>query len=179
MKIATKTGDKGKTGLLFGGRHSKTGLVFDVLGDLDEASAMIGLVKSKTGTLTPDKDNCQLDEIQKDIIAIMGEINCSSKKEEDTYIEKYGALNHEALTKIDSVVEKLQSMDELVPKGWVIYGKTEISAYLDLCSKVIRRAERSYLRLKEQDLFERRDLIGSYINRLSDLFYLLARLEEI
>jgi cob(I)alamin adenosyltransferase len=184
MKIATKTGDNGTTGLLYGGRHEKSEILFDVLGDLDELSAFIGMAKvsiKRSKNSAMDRFHEMMEKIQKDIIAIMGELNCDSAKSVSHYINKFDALKNSDYDAVDEEVSFLQNIKELEQKGWVLYGKTGTGASFDICSKVCRRAERSYWKLQKELMkkdFKHRDIISYYINRLSDLFYLLARLAD-
>lgn len=183
MKIATKRGDDLTTGLLFGGaRHSKAEAVFHTLGDFDELSAFIGLLKvkiEKWEQSNPDALSTYpkfLEKIQLDLIKIMGELNCGNEEDVKNYINKYGALTEEDYRQVDDDVSFWQNLPELEQKSWVLYGKTEIGALSDICSKVARRAERSFAVF---DLFNEsldcRSVIKKYTNRLSDFFYLLAR----
>jgi len=178
MKIATKTGDNGTTGLLYGARMQKTHQVFEVMGDLDEASAMIGMAKAKMEPIFDEYRPIVLDTIQKDIIAIMGELNCLSLTDVEDYIKTFDALGDEALLRIDHIVESLQCRSELIPRGWVLYGESELSARFDMASKIVRRAERSYNSYIQTLSFTPREVIGKYINRLSDCLYLFARLAD-
>jgi cob(I)alamin adenosyltransferase len=181
MKIATKTGDKGDTGLLYGGRHPKHEKVFDAMGDLDELSAFIGMAKVKimqVDNLTLERFYDVLESIQKDIIAVMGELNCKDDGELTHYITKFDPLKESSYVKIDEEVSFLQDMEELKQKHWVLYGKSETGSILDVCSKVCRRAERSYWRFNESNSYGCRELLGRYINRLSDFLYLVARLAD-
>lgn len=164
MKVATKTGDKGITGLLSGERLPKSDEVFDTLGDLDELSAAIGLAK----VLSSSKDI--LSGIQVNLINIMGELAYYK----NDYNEKFGSLHNDNLIILDSHVDLLQNRKELEQTDWVLYGKTELGARLDFASKVCRRAERKIVGLKFGHL-DSNTLIIKYINRLSDYLYLLAR----
>lgn len=188
MKIATKRGDNLQTGLLFGGeRHNKSERVFKVLGDLDELSSFIGLLKNKIKNLENSQEEKlskyprDLEKIQLDMIKLMGEINCLNHLEVQSYISKYDALKESDYCLIDEEVSHLQDLPELKQISWVLYGKTEIGSLADICSKVTRRAERN-LAVFEKQLndynFGLRPLIKKYINRLSDYFYLVARLSD-
>lgn len=185
MKIATKKGDNLTTSLLFGGgRKNKGELVFEVLGNYDELSAFIGLLKVKIEKWEVDHKDAlskypkMLENIQLDLIKIMGELNCENEGQVSKYISKFDPLTHENYRIIDDEVSFLQEIPELEQRTWVLYGKTEIGALADICSKVARRAERQLAIL---DIFEHvnhRSVIKEYANRLSDLFYLIARFAD-
>lgn len=171
MVIATKTGDSGKTGTINGHRLLKSDPRFSVVGDIDELSSFIGLAKINI----PSNHGAYKDllrSIQKSFFGLMGELTCE-KNEIIDYIRKYGSITQENLDMIDGEVEFLQNISEIQIKDWVIYGNTSLGSYLDICSKVCRRAERSLINLNLET--EQRPIILRYINRLSDLFFLMAR----
>jgi cob(I)alamin adenosyltransferase len=178
MKIATKTGDGGTTGLLFGQRLSKNSDVFEAIGDLDELSSFIGLAKLKANTLEDDRllrFGEVFKSVQLDLIKIMGELNCETGGQLSAYLLKFGSITESSYSHIDDEVSFLQDLPELKQTDWVLYGKTEVGALCDICSKVARRAERSLYR---QNVSPVRDLTKKYVNRLSDFFYLVARLSD-
>jgi cob(I)alamin adenosyltransferase len=177
LKIATKTGDDGTTGLLFGRRRSKKETVFYALGDLDETSAFIGLAKAQMKGEFEHRFSHYikyLSEIQKQIISIMGECNCLTKEEVDKYLTQFSGITYADMHELDKSVEFLQDLPELKQTDWVLYGSTKLSALLDVSSKVCRRAERSMIWAE----LPARRLVFQYVNRLSDFLYLLARLVE-
>lgn len=165
MKIATKTGDTGNTSLLSGERVFKNHPIIEMVGNLDELSAAIGLAKVR------HLDKSLLEKIQKDLIQIMGELSYTG----NDYIDKFGGVSSSDLDIIDKEVESLEKMPELEQKDWALYGKTDIGAKLDLASKICRRAERSLCANLELST----PFIIKYINRLSDLLYLLARKADL
>jgi cob(I)alamin adenosyltransferase len=185
MKIATKTGDRGKTGLLYGADHDKSEEIFDAIGDLDELNAFIGMAKAtmdRSDVIVLSRFYDMLPEIQKDIMAIMGELNCIDSKQVLQYISRFGTIKEIRYVEIDEEVSFLQGLKELEQKHWILYGSTEIGAILDICSKVCRRGERSYWKLyrhiNKMTGLQHREILGKYLNRLSDFFYLLARLAD-
>jgi|SRR6478736_3751812 len=169
MKVATKTGDKGFTGLLSGERLLKSSKIFDALGDLDELNVWIGGVK----VILDEKSLYKpiLENIQKKLINLMGELAYTK----NDYIKKFPFVDEDSLKTIDKIVEELQSTPSLQQTDWVLYGKTEAGFRLDLCSKVCRRAERKIVGLDPAP----RDVILKFINRTNDLFYLMAREAEL
>ena len=182
MSIATRTGDDGTTGLLYGQRINKTHKLIAAVGDLDEASAAIGLAKvwsDQTGRREI------LNTIQRHLIDIMGEINCICTGELAAYTDTNG-ITESDLAVLDAEILRLEASTP-PQKGWILYGDgSSAAAAFDMASKVTRRAERSYLRLINGSVdwkfpqLERahhwhRPIIGKYINRLSDLLHLMAR----
>ena len=182
MKIATKTGDFGETGLLYGQRVSKTDLRIAAVGAIDEACAFIGLLRAgliaRHHTLPgcaklPERVN-DLINIQKKLIASMGEVVTDwHNTSMEAYSKHFDTLGEYDLLLLDEQVQTLEAYPHLQLNDWVIYGSSELGARADVASKVVRRAELSFLRCKEE--FEYRLILGRYLNRLSDYLFLLAR----
>lgn len=173
MSIATKTGDSGTTGMLFGARVSKSHKCIAAVGDIDELNAAIGMIKPFIEkSFAAEKE--LLEKIQHTLTLYMGEL-ASEDKDKDKYINVYGSLKEEDLTTLDTEIARLESMEELKQKGWILYGNSLIGSRADFASKVCRRAERSVIALKESSE-KTRPLLLKYINRLSDMLHLYGRL---
>ena len=186
MSIATKTGDKGTTGTLFGERVGKSDIVIQAVGDIDELNACLGLIKPELQQLysiyenriTQEargimiKDNALIEEIQRTLTYYMGEISAGADHRED-YAQKYTSVTLEDIEKLNTLVAEIEKS---LPKqkDWVLYGNSSIGSKFDFSSKVCRRAERSVVSLLIQQEPIRAELL-QYINRLSDLLYLQAR----
>lgn len=171
MKIATKTGDGGTTGLLFGKRVPKTHERIKCVGEFDECNTFIGLAKFVIAKYGHEVQYCEtLEEIQRELTYLMGEVNCEQEKIGD-YIVNFPCVTEADLVTLDHEVEFLQNLPELVQKDWVLYGRTEVGSVLDVASKICRRAERSLWEIEPKH----RELLYKYVNRLSDFLYLLAR----
>jgi cob(I)alamin adenosyltransferase len=183
MSIATRTGDDGTTGLLFGDRVSKSSATISAIGDIDEASAAMGVAKAslkKRWTSEPfgsqrathlDDAIAALSNIQQVLWHVMGELNCRSREELDEYSSKFTPVTDANLKHLDDEIERLES---ILPKqtGWLLYGDgSTTSSYLYLASKIVRRAERSMCTLPIL-----RTVTVKYTNRLSDLLHLMARI---
>ena len=180
MKIATKSGDKGSTGRLFGTRVKKNHPAMNAVGDIDELNAALGLFKYSIRELygacvgLPEIGYMQfIEELQHKLTLFMGEAAAEQDKRAE-YIEKYDYLKDSDLVDLDLKVDELQDMKELNQQGWVLYGNSKLGAQADFASKVCRRAERSLMELHylEDPL---RPTLVKYINRLSDFLHLLAR----
>lgn len=182
MKIATKKGDDLTTSLLFDpSRRAKSEFIFELIGSYDELSSFIGLlkvkIKNEESRLSRYFTTCEA--IQLDLIKIMGEFNASCPEDRNQYFVKYDALKESDYCQIDEEVSFLQDLKELKQTHWVLYGKTEVGALADICSKVARRAERNLaVQSCYGDSLDPRSVIKKYTNRLSDLFYLIARLSD-
>jgi cob(I)alamin adenosyltransferase len=177
MRIATKSGDKGKTGRLYGTRVSKASAVMHAVGDIDELNAAVGLLKSKM--LKDDRYFSFLEKIQHTLTLLMGEVAAEPEKRSH-YVSNYDYVKESDLDALDTQVNMLQDMTELDQQGWVLYGNSKLGAKADFTSKVCRRAERSFLAIIDEEAEEPeenqcRPVLQKYLNRLSDFFHLAAR----
>lgn len=168
MKIYTKAGDKGDTGLIDGSRTSKSDLRIIAYGEVDEANSHIGFIISniQRNSIFDDIKKILLD-IQQDLFVLGAELaNPKSLKDENMLVKK------EMISTIERRIDDFES--ELPPISYFILpGGTTESSLLHICRTVIRRAERSAVALsKEQKINQ--DIL-TYLNRLSDLLFVLAR----
>ncbi len=161
--LFTAKGDDGRSGLLGQGRYSKAGLRFEVLGSLDECSAVIGVAKS---LITHQKVKNILTQVQRDLYHIMGEISILPGQK-----EIIAPMSQEYVTRIEGYIYSLNDEVKL-PDGFILPGDTVQQALLDLARTVIRRAERRLIPLFEAGELEN-SAIRQYINRLSSLMYQL------
>lgn len=155
-------GDSGETGLYNGERVRKDSKIFSVLGDFDELTSILGVVKSK---LINESISKEIEKVQKNLMLIMA--NIAGKKE--------CKISEKDITEIEELIDSYQSM---VPKrkSFVIPGYCETSALIDVARTVTRRAERSLVSL-ENEIYVDGDF-KKYINRLSDYLYIAARFIE-
>ncbi|MEW9124615.1 MAG: cob(I)yrinic acid a,c-diamide adenosyltransferase [Thermotaleaceae bacterium] len=166
--VYTKTGDKGTTGLLGGSRISKDDLRVSCYGTLDEANSAIGLAYS---LITNEDIRNILHHIQQKIFAAGAELASD---------EKGKKLLGEMISDEDVIwlEQKMNYYLEIIgeQKSFVIPGKSTSSASLHLARTIIRRAERNMITLKKTEAV--RETLLRYINRLSDILFVLARVEE-
>ncbi|MEI6857242.1 cob(I)yrinic acid a,c-diamide adenosyltransferase [Psychrilyobacter sp.] len=163
MSISTKGGDKGKTSLWSGERVAKNNARVEAYGTIDELNSHLGEAKHYVKV---QKVKEIIERIQHDLFRVGGSlatVGVFSKA-----IEKYH-VDH-----ITNMVYELER--DLEFKGFVVLGMTVQSAKLDIARAVTRRAERRILSLADEA--EIGEEIKEYVNRLSDLIYLLARIEE-
>jgi len=170
-RIYTRTGDDGTTGLLHGGRISKADPAAEACGTVDEAVALLGLAR----TLSEDgglRDG--LLGIQRELFVVGADL----------------AANPAARSKLkagvslvtDTMVKRLETwIDELVlahplPNAFVVPGANAVSAALDVSRSVVRRAERRAVEMRDGGA-EVNEAVLHYLNRLSDLLFVLARVE--
>ncbi len=174
MSIVTKTGDKGETALMYGRRVSKSSPRVDAYGCVDELNAALGLARAFSETPFISE---QILSVQKDLIVVMGEL-ATAREDIDRYVkDEFKLTDAEMVDRIGGVIVDLEKDKSLYPKDWVIPGGTVVSAALDLARTTCRRAERrvAVFIANEKDFNPE---ILRYLNRLSDLCWVLARYAE-
>ena len=171
MSIATRTGDDGTTGLLFGGRVPKDDPRIETLGRLDELNAALGLAK-----VAADAElRGQLEAVQLALVPLMGEVGTGDVAR---YLAdaRFAHLDEAHLARVDSLVANLEGLG-LRFDGWATPGGTPLAAALDLARVAARRAERQMVSLRTAGV-SLRPLLLQYVNRISDALWLLARQAE-
>src|SRR6266567_3438406 len=173
MSIVTKTGDQGETSLMYGRRLPKADPRVDAYGCIDELTAALGLARSIS------TDKFLSDEIlaaQKDLIVFMGEM-ATAPEDRERYVKDGFQLTTAAMAdRVTAVIFDLEKDKTLYPKDWVIPGGTAVSAALDFARATCRRAERQIAFSAGEKDFNPEIL--RYLNRLSDLCWILARYAE-
>jgi cob(I)alamin adenosyltransferase len=172
MSISTRTGDQGKTSLLYGRRVDKFDPRVEACGAVDELNAALGLARAYAERpLVRD----ELPGIQRNLFALMGGLAVAPEDRERYAADKFPKLTPEMLDHLDELVARMER-EKLTFDGWAVPGGSVPSAALDVARTTCRRAERMVARLTaagEVDLLALR-----YLNRLSDLLWLLARYTE-
>ena len=161
-KVYTKGGDKGKTSLGDGSRVSKTDKTIIALANIEELNANLGFIICKISD--PYKNILQ--KIQNDLFDLGADIVTPSKKKNVLRINKNYTINLEK--EIDIILSSLPAL-----KSFILPGGTEISCRIHLARTVCRRCEISILELNKKKSVNTEIL--KYINRLSDLLFVLAR----
>jgi cob(I)alamin adenosyltransferase len=167
MKIYTKTGDDGETGLIGGSRVPKNDMRIEAYGTIDELNAFTGLLISKT-------ENAEIVEtlriIQHKLFVIGSHL---ATDQELIPLHKSSVIVEKDILEIESAIDKLScELPEL--KYFVLPGGSEKGALAHICRTITRRAERRILDIKQlKDEIDNEVLI--YINRLSDYFFILSR----
>lgn len=173
MSIVTKTGDEGETSLMYGRRVSKADPRVAAYGCVDELTATLGMARA----LVTDK--FLSDEIfaaQKDLIIVMGELATSADDRSRYVKDGFHLTKPEMVERVTAVIVDLEKDKSLYPKDWVIPGGTAAAAALDFARATCRRAERQIAPLSSEKNFNPEIL--RYLNRLSDLCWVLARYAE-
>jgi cob(I)alamin adenosyltransferase len=169
-RIYTKTGDDGTTGLLYGGRVPKDDPATDAYGTTDEAVAVLGLARSL----------CDDPVLAADLLALQRELFVVGA-DLATNPESRTKLTPEVSLVTDKMVKRLEArIDALVaeralPEVFIVPGANPASAALDVARSVIRRAERQVVTLEREPMREVNPEVRRYLNRLSDLVFVLAR----
>ena len=170
MKIYTKTGDNGETGLFGGERVSKDSLRIETYGTIDELNSFLGLAIIEVAE--PSIKNI-LQNIQNQLFTVGADLSTpeteKNKKLKITRTPKEFYLNAEKI--IDNYESKL---DEL--KNFILPGGSKGAALLHICRTITRRAERKIVALDNKVKIGKNIII--FLNRLSDLFFVLARYEN-
>jgi cob(I)alamin adenosyltransferase len=172
-RIYTKTGDDGTTGLLYGGRVSKSDVATDAYGTVDEAVAAIGLARALSGD----------EELREELLARQRELFVVGADLATNPDERH-RLEPDVSLVTDEMVERLEtSIDEHVrahplPNAFVVPGANPVSASLDVARAVVRRAERRVVEWRSAvgGGGGVNDAVVRYLNRLSDLLFVLARI---
>lgn len=174
MSIVTKTGDQGATSLMYGRRVSKCHPRVEAYGAVDELNAALGLAKASA---SPSEMQELIVSIQKDLIVLMGEL-ATAVEDLPRYVQDGFSLLQPTLTaKLDEAVKAIEVRRPRFD-GWATPGANPASAALDLARTVCRRAERHVCALHEAGQLNNLEIIV-YLNRLSDLLWLMARWLEI
>jgi cob(I)alamin adenosyltransferase len=161
--IATRTGDDGMTGLLYGQRVPKNHPQIEAVGTLDELNAAIGFAKSTRST---PGNHGSLEPIQKVLVALMGEITCAESDTLRYSGSNFAKVGEADLARLDLAVAEIEGRQ---PKfdGWATPGANLHAAALDLARTTARRAERRLVGLGGHGKTVRPVLI-QYLNRLSE-----------
>ena len=170
MGITTKTGDKGLTGLYRGGRVSKDHPRVETCGTLDELCSYLGLCKS----LIKDKHKRRLIEsIQKDLFVLGGEVSANPK-----FLNKLkNRIDNVCVSRLENETTVLENKLRLKECCFLLPGENYICATFDVARAIARKTERRVVALKRKNQLKNKNLV-IYLNRLSDLLYMLARFYE-
>lgn len=173
MSIVTKTGDKGETGLMYNRRVSKCDPRVCAYGNIDELTSNLGMVRALS-TSPWIREN--IFSIQKDLIALMGELATKIEDLERYQKDGFSIVTAKHTAKLDALAKEIEARG-LKFNGWIIPGNNPTSAALDIARTVCRRAERHVCDLHNDQMLQNAEII-IFLNRLSDVLWLMARWVE-
>ena len=170
MRIYTRTGDAGDTGLFGGGRVPKNHPRVEAYGDVDELNAAIGFARSIEQMPRIDE---VLVPIQRDLFAIGALLATPDREKMRQHLEK-ARVDDDRIGQLEQVID--DGDRELEPlRSFIVPGGTPKAAALHVARTVCRRAERRVVSLTESAIDEIPQVVVIYLNRLSDLLFTLAR----
>lgn len=173
MSIVTRTGDGGTTALMYGRRVPKHHPRVEAYGTVDELNAALGVARAEAAEGFV-RENLLL--IQKDLVGLMGELSVLPQDLERYAKDGYPLVTPHTTAKLDALVGEIEAQNVNL-KGWATPGATLSAAALDLSRTVCRRAERRVCVLQEAGELRNAEIV-TYLNRLSDLLWLMARWVE-
>jgi cob(I)alamin adenosyltransferase len=165
MKLYTKTGDDGTTGLFGGGRVRKASARVEAYGTVDETNAVIGIARA--AKLDPVID-AVLERVQEDLFTLGAELACVPGRESKLSM---ALLSEGDIQRVEGAIDEADGACEPL-KTFVLPGGSPQAAALHLARTIARRAERATLSIDDGPV--RREVLV-YLNRLSDLLFALAR----
>jgi len=170
VRIYTRTGDAGDTGLFGGGRVPKNHPRVEAYGDVDELNAAIGFARSIEQMPRIDE---VLVPIQRDLFAIGALLATPDREKMRQHLEK-ARVDEDRVGQLERAID--DGDRELEPlKSFIVPGGTPKAAALHVARTVCRRAERRVVSLTESGIDEIPQVVVIYLNRLSDLLFTLAR----
>ncbi len=170
VKIYTRKGDDGTTGLYYGGRVRKDSAAIEVNGDVDEAQAVLGLARAEAGPGS-ELDGLLLD-LERDLWVLMAEV-ATAPENRHKLVEGASLVTDAMVSALETRIDTLNERFEM-PKEFVVPGQNRVSAALDVARTVVRRAERGFTSAS----LPPGSHVGPYLNRLSDLLWTMARWQE-
>ena len=171
-KIYTKTGDEGDTRLLFGLKVSKSDPRCEAYGATDQAVSAMGLARA---LCADERVNDIVLQTQHEMFIVGAELATDESKYQHLQ-DNLSTVTPDMVTRLEDLIDELNDLMEL-PNAFIIPGASAGSGALDLARGQLRTAERRVVALKEQGLLVNPEVLR-YVNRLSDLLFVLARYED-
>jgi cob(I)alamin adenosyltransferase len=168
-RVTTGTGDEGYTSLLGSARVPKYHRRPEAYGTIDEATSALGLARAHAG---PGELNERIRALQQDLYLMMAELATPP----ENYAKVTFKITLDHVVRLEALEEVLKQEVE-IGKEFIIPGETVTGAALDLARTIVRRAERQVVRLYHEADVTNVEVVR-YLNRLSDLLFILARHEE-
>ncbi len=172
-KVYTKYGDEGETGLLYGGRVSKTDPRTEAYGTVDEAVSAIGL--GRAHSLDERVREVAL-HLQRELFTVGAELATDADKFQ-TFTKHFEPVDASMVDGLETTIDELTESVEL-PPAFVIPGASPASAAFDLARSTLRTAERRAVALREAGMMREGTEVLRYLNRAADLLFMLARYQD-
>jgi cob(I)alamin adenosyltransferase len=181
--VATRRGDDGTTGLLFGGdRIAKDDLRTEAYGTIDEAVAALGLARAELGRRSAGPLELAVGDLGSLLLAIQRELFVAAAElatQPAAWDRQVDGVSRVSAAMVDRLETLLRDAEAAIvmPTEFVVPGETVVSAALEVARTVLRRAERRAVTLGTEGLIPGTHLLP-YLNRLADLLWVLARAAE-
>lgn len=169
-RIYTRRGDDGTTGLLYGGRLAKSDPRIALNGAVDEAQAALGMARAESPAAS-ELDSLLVD-LERDLWVLMAEVATAPANRQKLQAG-VSLVTDDMVARLEERIDALSERFEM-PKEFVVPGQNRRAAALDVARTVVRRAERTAVRHPPAD----DSLVVRYLNRLSDLLWVMARWQE-
>jgi cob(I)alamin adenosyltransferase len=173
MRIYTRTGDDGTTGLLYGGRLSKDDLRVEAYGTSDEAVAALGLARAAT---TDERLAAMILRLQRELFIVGAELATGPENWPKLSADKETKVTSPMVDALEGLIDGFEA-ETAMPKEFVVPGNSPSSAALDLARAIVRRCERRAVTMAGEGMLSDGEVVR-YLNRLADLLFVLARYEE-
>jgi cob(I)alamin adenosyltransferase len=167
-RIYTKTGDDGTTGLLYGGRVPKDDAATEAYGTTDEAVAVLGQARASADPALGE----EILALQRELFVVGADL-ATNPNERAKLQPGVSLVTAEMTERLEARIDELVA-ERALPQAFIVPGANAASAALDLARSVVRRAERNVVAL-EREGREVNPEVRRYLNRLSDLVFVLAR----
>lgn len=174
MKIYTRKGDDGTTGLWYGGRRSKSDVRIEAYGAVDEAGSALGVARALCEPADAEV-NADLLRLQSELFVAGAEL-AAAPEASGRLEDGVSRITGEMVEWMEQAIDRYMDRVDLPPK-FVIPGGTQLSAELDLARAILRRAERRVAALAEAGE-PASESLSSYLNRAADLIYAMARFTD-
>jgi cob(I)alamin adenosyltransferase len=174
MKVYTRTGDDGTTGLLFGGRVGKDEVGPEAYGAVDEAVSALGLARAE---LDPDSELHELlVQLQRELFVVGAEL--ATAPDNRTKLQpEVSLVTAEMVTRLEPIIDDVTARFD-APREFVLPGQNPVAAALDLARTVIRRAERATVAATRVGWLGAESQVVPYLNHVADLVYTPSRWQE-
>jgi cob(I)alamin adenosyltransferase len=172
MKVYTKRGDKGETGLLFGGRVSKADPRCEAYGAADTAVSAMGLARALCES---ERVKEILLKVQREMFTVGAEL-ATDPSQYQNLRAKFSVVTADMVSGIEGYIDEIDAQIDL-PRDFIVPGGSAGSAALDLARGLLRESERRVVALNQEGKLATTEVLR-YLNRLSDLLFMLARLED-